>query len=142
MLQHTSTYYKSPILFCGYLDYLKSYRIDSVFKICVCISVFRRQKQFVNPLLGLQVTTIFMTLENSGVFFKCPVGQIWMSILILSMVSPKYGDVVGMFWLSTVFLEVTPRHGKRRGHAEIVRGNFWELWQFLDCGRLITLILE
>ena len=34
------------------------------------------------------------------------------------------------------------RHGKRRGHADIVRGKFWELWKFLDCGRLITLILE
>ena len=34
------------------------------------------------------------------------------------------------------------RHGKRRGHADIVRGNFWELCKFLDCGRLITLILK
>ena len=31
---------------------------------------------------------------------------------------------------------------KKHGHADIVRGNFWELWKFLDCGRLITLILE
>ena len=52
----TSTFRKSPILFCTYLSYLKSYRNVSVFKICVWILVFRRKKQFVDPLHSLQVT--------------------------------------------------------------------------------------
>ena len=67
-----STYHKSPILFGKYLGCLKSYRIGSVFKICVWISVFRRKKQFVNPLHGSKVTTILLIQENSGVFFETP----------------------------------------------------------------------
>ena len=68
----TSTYQKSPILFCRYLGYLKPYRNGSVFKICVWISVFSRKKWLVNPLHGLQFTAILVTQENSGVFFETP----------------------------------------------------------------------
>ena len=64
--------HKSPILFGKYLGCLKSYRIGSVFKICVWISVFRRKKQFVNPLYGSKVTKILLIQENSGVFFETP----------------------------------------------------------------------
>ena len=63
------TFHKSPILFGKYLGCLKSYRIGSVFKIWVWISVFRRKKQFVNPLLGSKVTTILLIQENSDGFF-------------------------------------------------------------------------
>ena len=65
-----STYHKSPILFGKYLGCQKSYRISSVFKICVWISVFRRKKQFVNPLHGSKVTTILLIQENSGVLLN------------------------------------------------------------------------
>ena len=66
----TSTFNKSPILFCTYLGYLKSYRNVSVFKICVWILVFRRKKQFVDPLHGLQVTRY---KRIQPFFFKHPV---------------------------------------------------------------------
>ena len=59
----TSTYHGSPILFCGYLGYLKSYRIGYVFQIYIWISVVRRKKLFVNPLHGL-------LMENSVVFLN------------------------------------------------------------------------
>ena len=71
-----STYYKSPILFCRYLGYLKTYRIVSVFKICVWISVFRRKKRLVNPLHYHQVTAILVIQENSGLFFETPCIQL------------------------------------------------------------------
>ena len=48
----TSTHHKSPILFCGYLGYLKSYKIGSVFKIFMWISVFRRKKWCRNLFIG------------------------------------------------------------------------------------------
>ena len=35
-----------------------------------------------------------------------------------------------------------PRNGKRRGHTDIVRGNFLELWKYFDCGRLCTFIFR
>ena len=34
------------------------------------------------------------------------------------------------------------RHGKRRGRADIVRGNFCDMRKFLDCGRLLSFILR
>ena len=69
----TSTYHKSPSLVLRYLGYLKLYKIGAVFKICIWISVFRRKKQFVNPLHSSKVTTILLMQKNSGVFFKHPV---------------------------------------------------------------------
>ena len=61
----TSTYHKSH--FVLQISWLP--KIGSVFKICVWISVFRRKKQFVNPLHGLKVKTILGIQENSGGFF-------------------------------------------------------------------------
>ena len=34
------------------------------------------------------------------------------------------------------------RHGERRRRVDIVRGNFLELWNVLDCGRLFIFISE
>ena len=43
---------KNSILFCKFLSPLKSHRNGFVFKIYLWISVFRRKKQFENPILG------------------------------------------------------------------------------------------
>ena len=43
---------RKPILFCKYLSPLKSHKIDSVFKIYIWISVFRRKKRCWNPFIG------------------------------------------------------------------------------------------
>ena len=62
-----------PYFVFEYLSPLIWHRNDSVFNIHRWISVFRRKKQFVITLQGLQVITIFMIQEN---FLKRPVGEV------------------------------------------------------------------
>ena len=52
------------ILFIKYLSPLIWHRNGSVFNIHRWILVFRREKQFVIPVHGLQVTTIFVIQES------------------------------------------------------------------------------
>ena len=61
---------KNPILFCKYLSPLKSHRNGFVFKIYIWISVFRRKKQFENPMLGCWD---ICKINTAPFFFKHPV---------------------------------------------------------------------
>ena len=90
-------------------------------------------------------------------------GQVWFSKLWTSEIMTtflKVSDQLRLFWLvgggqtsvkvlcynvensMKIQFSFGSRHRKRRGHADIVCGKFWELWKFLECGRLITFILE
>ena len=63
---------KNPILFCKYFGPLILDRSGFVFKICVWISVFRRKKQFENPMLGCQE---ICKINTAPFFLKHPVAS-------------------------------------------------------------------
>ena len=60
---------KNPILFCKYLSPLKSHRNGFVFKIYIWTSVFRRKKQFENPILGCRNIS---QINIAPFFFETP----------------------------------------------------------------------
>ena len=64
---------KNPILFCKYLSPRILHRNCSVFKIYRWISVFRRKKQFVNLLHGLQAKLYLWCRRIHAFFLKRPV---------------------------------------------------------------------
>ena len=64
--------FHNQLLFFKYFSLLIWHGNGSVINIHRWISVFRREKKFVNILNGLQVTTIFVIQENSGVFIETP----------------------------------------------------------------------
>ena len=65
----TSTYHKSPILFCRYLSYLKSYRNVSVFKRGCCIRSPLVTKLFEVVVLHEDITQ--RDLKNSSHWCTC-----------------------------------------------------------------------
>ena len=67
---------KNPLLFCQCLSLQKSHRYGYVFKICVWISVFKRKKQFENPILGCRD----IKQKRSLIFFGTPCIKIWKKI--------------------------------------------------------------
>ena len=148
-----STYHKSPILFGKYLGCLKSYRISSVFKICVRISVFRRKKcrkaeyvqrrvRFVNVQVPCPLSIIYvkfctsrLCMKMSSFLFVC----VWTMprILYLSCGIPfpvkSPGIISGLtsvvLWLSRweVIKKISGNFLRGGGGQKNFegRGNFW-----------------
>ena len=88
------------------------------------------------PLGG--VTTVTGIPDLSGILWRGntsrTVGSVTMQgILVIVLACSRAVYMVGH--------HNNIRHGKRRGRADNVRRNFWELWKFLVLGRLFTLIL-